>query len=136
MNKKLWLDDVRRPPDDSWTWSRSVDDALELCGREVFSEWSLDHDLGGALAHYGKGPYDHNAKTGLDFVRAAILNQIVYPDRISIHSTNGAAALEISMWLYHHAAANLRDIEIILRPMLGRLMDLTPYYDPALRGPQ
>lgn len=44
---KIWLDDIRKPPDDSWTWVTTVDAARDLLiTREVWVI-SLDNDLGG-----------------------------------------------------------------------------------------
>lgn len=43
---RLWLDDIREPPDASWTWVQSVQDAkLAMKSLEV-TELSLDDDLG------------------------------------------------------------------------------------------
>lgn len=48
---KLWLDDVRVPPDSSWCWARSADTAIDyikmcLSMGETFEEADFDHDLG------------------------------------------------------------------------------------------
>ncbi len=43
---KLWLDDVRTPPDQSWTWVRSVSAAIGVMETGTVAEASLDHDLG------------------------------------------------------------------------------------------
>lgn len=44
---KLFVDDLRDPPDSSWTVARSTKEALELCRDTWPEELSLDHDLGG-----------------------------------------------------------------------------------------
>jgi hypothetical protein len=47
---KLWIDDLREPPDATWTWVKSSADAL-LCIKHFasdISEISFDHDLGGS----------------------------------------------------------------------------------------
>lgn len=44
---KLFVDDLRSPPDDSWVVARSTKEALEICGKTWPTELSLDHDLGG-----------------------------------------------------------------------------------------
>lgn len=44
---KLFVDDLRDPPDQSWTVARSTGDALKLCRETWPTELSLDHDLGG-----------------------------------------------------------------------------------------
>jgi len=55
MTAKIWIDDVRTPPDDSWTWCKSSKEAIDLIDaiyileRETRPrfEISFDHDLGG-----------------------------------------------------------------------------------------
>ncbi|QRY62154.1 hypothetical protein JVX90_17450 [Gordonia sp. PDNC005] len=45
---KLFVDDLRDPPDDTWTVARTSAEALVvLRGNEPVVELSLDHDLGG-----------------------------------------------------------------------------------------
>lgn len=44
---KLFLDDLREPPDDSWVVARSTIEALEICRETWPTELALDHDLGG-----------------------------------------------------------------------------------------
>jgi len=43
---KLWLDDVRKPPDNSWHWVRTAEEAISWLADGIVSEASLDHDLG------------------------------------------------------------------------------------------
>lgn len=45
---KLFVDDLRDPPDDTWTVARTSAEALEILqtGAQI-DELSLDHDLGG-----------------------------------------------------------------------------------------
>lgn len=42
----LWLDDLRKPPDDDWTWVKTVDDAIVLMEAGDVTVASLDNDLG------------------------------------------------------------------------------------------
>jgi hypothetical protein len=44
---KLFLDDLRDPPDTSWVLARSTREALEICRETWPTELALDHDLGG-----------------------------------------------------------------------------------------
>jgi hypothetical protein len=52
MNMKIWVDDVRTPPDWSWAWYLTSDEAinalkwLKKMGDDI-KIISLDHDLGG-----------------------------------------------------------------------------------------
>ena len=57
---KLWLDDVRTPPDSSWRWVKSVWGAISAIEGEVRAGRnvelaSLDHDLGDYAKHGGDG---------------------------------------------------------------------------------
>lgn len=49
---KLWLDDVRLPPD-GWVWAKTAGEAIVLLADNVFDEVSLDHDLGPESAGTG-----------------------------------------------------------------------------------
>ena len=42
---KLWLDDLRPPPE-GWAWARTVEEAIPHLRSGEVSEASLDHDLG------------------------------------------------------------------------------------------
>jgi hypothetical protein len=42
---KLWLDDLRTPPD-GWVWAKTVDEAIDLFNDHVVTDASLDNDLG------------------------------------------------------------------------------------------
>lgn len=44
---KLWVDDMRPPPDETWHWETNSADALRCLQDACVSEISLDHDLGG-----------------------------------------------------------------------------------------
>ena len=43
---KLWLDDIRTPPDSDWVWAKTADDAIYLIRTQEVDEISFDHDLG------------------------------------------------------------------------------------------
>ena len=43
---KLWLDDVRLVPDDSWTHTVTAEQCIELLSTGKVTRISLDHDLG------------------------------------------------------------------------------------------
>ena len=42
---KLWLDDLRPPPE-GWMWARTVEEAMPHLRSGEVAEASLDHDLG------------------------------------------------------------------------------------------
>lgn len=44
---KVWLDDVREPPDRSWVWVKTSAEALTLLWNGHVEQIALDFDLGG-----------------------------------------------------------------------------------------
>jgi hypothetical protein len=54
---KVWLDDVRDPPD-GWIHVRTPDDAIDLLGSGEVEEISLDHDLGLTTPEAERTGYD------------------------------------------------------------------------------
>ncbi len=85
---KLFLDDVRDPPDDTWTLARSYSEAVALVEQHGFpDEVSFDHDL-------GKAPVLED-KSGLDFAHFLInldLDTGAMPNNFTfhVHSANPA----------------------------------------------
>ncbi len=78
---KLWLDDVRPPPDDTWLVFRTAEALLEFLGPHLkdVEVMSLDHDLG------------EGRKTGYDVLLS--LEDAAYfgteiPFQILVHSDN------------------------------------------------
>jgi hypothetical protein len=49
---KLWLDDIRQPPNETWLWAKDIETAKLMVifsaedGPDSFEACSLDHDLG------------------------------------------------------------------------------------------
>lgn len=43
---KLWLDDIREPPDKTWIWAKSSREAIGILKSVEIEEISFDHDLG------------------------------------------------------------------------------------------
>ena len=83
---KLWLDDVRKPPDASWHWVRTAEEAVAWLREDVVSEASLDHDL--ALPLLGCEP-----KTGYDVAAWLEVHPEHYPPGgVQVHSMNPSGA--------------------------------------------
>lgn len=58
---KLWHDDCRQPPDETWTWVRNNPDAKKLIEEHLdeITEMSLDHDLGAdEIPGFASLPYE------------------------------------------------------------------------------
>ena len=79
---KLWVDDIRLPPD-GWVWAKNYDQAIDLLKTNEVSNLSLDHDLG-----------DENEKTGYDIMRwieeKAFFDADWSLPRIKFHTSNPA----------------------------------------------
>lgn len=74
---KLFVDDVRPVPDDSWAVARTYSEARDLFDNNMITIMSLDHDLG-------------EEKTGYDFLLYVV--EQYYPEKVpiqcKIHSAN------------------------------------------------
>lgn len=83
MNEaKIWLDDLRPPPDDSWFHLATVDGVISLLGTMelvpelwVWAEASFDHDLG-------------DGKDAIELCNWMLKNRIFPIKRPAIHSMN------------------------------------------------
>jgi hypothetical protein len=106
----LWVDDIRRPPDDSWTWARTNDEARKFLmegdgGDDRVYEASLDHDMG----HHDRDPDDEDSvflrgdseDDGVQLVNWMIFQNRV-PPKISIHSWNPVGARRMAQLLAEH----------------------------------
>ena len=49
---KIWLDDKREPPDETWAWARDYKDAVALMECNKIDFVSFDHDLGRGRTGY------------------------------------------------------------------------------------
>lgn len=97
---KLWLDDIRDPPDSSWLVATTADQAIAhmKTAREIgdpFIEASLDHDLGHCVActeckGWGS-PCGCRCHLSGNFVVNWMATEGVWPERVRIHSMNPGA---------------------------------------------
>jgi Cyclic-phosphate processing Receiver domain len=92
---RLWLDDVRKPPDDSWTWAQNAEDFSALLadyGRQC-TEISFDHDI---------SSYDYigNEITGyhcLCWVEKKVYNGEMQLPKMTVHSANPAGRKKMEL---------------------------------------
>lgn len=125
---KIWHDDVRHPPDDSWTWARTNKEAIHmLLQAEVqgvpVTEMSLDHDLGchdidGPGAELLKG--DSPDGDGVDLVQAMCALRIV-PPKITIHSWNPDGADRMAGML-----KGMSEAEVIVKRFEAPILESRP----------
>ncbi len=80
---KIFLDDERQPPDDSWTLVQWPHEVISLIKNNDIDAISLDHDLG-----------DDSIGTGYDVVlwieEKVALGEMI-PPKITVHSANISA---------------------------------------------
>ena len=105
MNK-LWHDDIRRPPDETWNWARTNQAAYELLLRQPYAECSLDHDLG--LSEYDPDLPDADMQRGWDKENDGcdlviwMIEKRLGPPKITIHSWNPIGAARMANLLRDH----------------------------------
>ena len=83
MKRRLWLDDIRHPPDTSWWWVRTYEEAVEYLQRWQVVEVSLDHDLGTQRTGYDVACY---------IEQQAFNGELQEPIKWYIHSQNTVGA--------------------------------------------
>lgn len=88
---KLWIDDYRDAPDDSWTEVRKVEPAIKFIAQFSPTTISIDHDI-------ENRPDDETFKPVAYFIGEKFNNDTFWADdlHIEIHSDNptGAAQLQ------------------------------------------
>src|ERR1700677_5155588 len=85
---KLWLDDTRHPPDESWDWAKDASEAKKLTKDNDYDHMSLDHDLG-IVKYEGKVVINPDALSGGDFAIWLHEHRKHMPKNVNIHSHNG-----------------------------------------------
>ncbi len=90
---KLWLDDIRLPPE-GWVWVKTSRDAITYLATGKVTEISLDHDL-------GDEDYHNTGYTVASFIeKAAFDHQIPHLDW-NIHSANPVGRSKMEAALRH-----------------------------------
>jgi hypothetical protein len=99
---KLWVDDIRRPPDDTWLWARTNEEAQLILLNNEIEEASLDHDM---------GCHDHDPDAEGSFMQVAdnwwlfpdgyelvewMIEHDLVPPKVNIHSWNPHGALRMA----------------------------------------
>jgi hypothetical protein len=72
---KLWIDDIRTPPDNTWTWAKSYSAAVDFLRYGTVDEVSFDHDLG------------EDSKSGYHVV-CWMENHSTWPTLAGVHTAN------------------------------------------------
>lgn len=107
--RKLWIDDVRKPPDSSWHWAQTLDLALSAIRRYDWDHISFDHDLGGA----------DTTQPVANFLRTMAWIGVGMPFQWEVHSQNPVGSLVLKatlsetdeLWEQHIAKRKRVDAE-------------------------
>lgn len=122
---KLFLDDIRNPPDDSWTVVRSFVQAANtviLAGDDEITDMSLDHDLGvlscdscteteidclGDSGFFICGCNCHKeAPSGMDFLKWIHEHQFWPTNKPTVHSANPVGARNMREYIDYFGPYN------------------------------
>lgn len=105
MSYKLYLDDIRQPPDSEWVVVRDYDEFVHVIQTQGIPDLvSFDHDL--AMIHYGGGveSFSYHEKTGDDcakFLLEECRRKKVEPPAYKVHSMNPVGAQNIINTMRH-----------------------------------
>lgn len=96
---KLWVDDVRPPPDrDTWLWAKTASEAIAMIQLEhvaqgpVFEEMSLDHDLGEGVSELDHGVIYDTKPIIYWLIDRHEQGHSFWPDEVLVHSSNPPGA--------------------------------------------
>ena len=93
--RKLFIDDVRQAPDNSWTIARTITEAIRLLATQYWDIVSIDHDYGGI---YKKNEEKYNLleetymPVAFYISKDSNYNRLYAKPSIFIHSGNKPAA--------------------------------------------
>jgi hypothetical protein len=87
---KLWIDDIRPPPDDSWTWAQESGVAMGIVALALSNDLpvkiiSFDHDLGG----------DDTAMPVAKMIEEGAYRGVLRPPQWRIHSANPVGRMNL-----------------------------------------
>jgi len=105
---KLWVDDTRKPPDDSWRWAQNAQAAEAIIQNGEIGTVSIDFDLNRSPS---SSKTDRSAANGADFCAWMSRHGYLPPKiKIEIHSANPAGIRE----MLH--ALDLTDEQVTIEP--------------------
>lgn len=110
---KLWLDDKRQPPDDTWIWAKTAQDAIHTLDSQPIELASLDHDLGmtdrDKFQQYTRGMIsEEEAEDNAMTVVTHLLSTKRFPAKIIIHSANEEASEQMRVLLAPHTNVQVK----------------------------
>jgi hypothetical protein len=82
---KIWLDDIRTPPDEGWEWAKTPSEAIALLDSADIEVISLDHDLG------FDGERELSGYQVVLWIEEAVALKSYDPPEMLVHSANPPA---------------------------------------------
>jgi hypothetical protein len=79
---RIWLDDLRDPPDETWLWVKTPSEAIRLLELGTVAEISFDHDLG------FDGKREMTGYEVLLWIEEAVALHGFAPPEMRVHSAN------------------------------------------------
>lgn len=95
---KLWVDDIRDAPDNTWVEARKVEQAIKLLAIYHCTEISLDHDIENRPDNETFKPVAYFF--GEKYCR--MREDIMLPPKATVHSDNPVGAKEIQAILHDY----------------------------------
>ena len=102
---KLFVDDLRCVPDDTWTLARTNTEAIRLLATGYVTECSIDHDI--CVANFGQisVPLRRRLAIGEETFQPvayyiAAMKPELRPKKITLHSANPAGAMRMRNILF------------------------------------
>lgn len=94
MGVKLFIDDLRSPPDDTWTLARTLEEAMEhIKSTPGVKEISFDHDLG--VRDYSTGEWVNSQPVARFLEEQAHSGELLVMPIWRIHSMNPRGRVEL-----------------------------------------
>lgn len=99
INSKLWIDDIRIPPDDTYDIARTYDQAITLLDANQYEDIWLDHDLSDFTL-------DGKERTGytivLWLVERKMIDALYVPLRYHYLTSNPVGRANMSQLIEHY----------------------------------
>jgi len=115
---KLWVDDIRNAPDDSWTVARTITSAVSALSNFDFNVVSLDHDISHQI---GMGELSRPFPCEETFQPVAHYVGLKHnAKRVVLHTSNPVGAKQMKAILMSYGYEE-KDIEIKPRGAANRL---------------
>jgi len=122
---KLWVDDIRNAPDDTWHVARTATEAIRALARYHFDVISLDHDISHQVTVGALGrpyPCEETFASVAYYIAAKYVDKpaSIVP-KIVLHTSNTVAGDEMARMLAEHGidsqkkymgAANRLEMEV------------------------